>query len=80
MSLRQHLTPVRLLGRVTSARRFLLFGAAPLGSVLGGVLGGSVGLRATLLVGAIGVVAGLALLYFSPVRGVRDPSEAVASA
>lgn len=80
MSLRQHLTPVRLLGRVTAARRFLLFGAAPLGSVLGGVLGGRVGLRATLLVGAIGVVAGLALLFFSPVRGVRHPSEVVASA
>jgi hypothetical protein len=49
MSLRQHLTPVRLLGRVTAARRFLLFGAAPLGSALGGVLGGAVGLRVTLL-------------------------------
>jgi hypothetical protein len=78
MSLRQHLTPVRLLGRVTAARRFLLFGAAPLGSVLGGILGSSVGLRLTLLAGAVGVVAGLALLTFSPVRTVRDPSEAAA--
>ena len=75
MSLRQHLTPVRLLGRVTAARRFLLFGAAPLGSALGGVLGGAVGLRATLLVGAIGVLGALALLFFSPIRNVHDPSD-----
>jgi predicted MFS family arabinose efflux permease len=75
MSLRQHLTPVRLLGRVTAARRFLLFGAAPLGSALGGVLGGAVGLRVTLLVGAIGVLAALALLCSSPVRGVHDLSD-----
>jgi predicted MFS family arabinose efflux permease len=75
MSLRQHLTPVRLLGRVTAARRFLLFGAAPLGSALGGVLGGAVGLRVTLLVGAVGVLGALALLFFSPVRDVHDPSD-----
>lgn len=79
MSLRQHLTPTRLLGRVTAARRFLLFGAAPLGSVLGGLVGSTVGLRATLLVGAIGVAAALALLYFSPVRSVRDPAEVTAN-
>jgi hypothetical protein len=48
--------------------------------VLGGVLGTAIGLRATLLVGAIGVAAGFALLYFSPVRSVRDPAEVTASA
>jgi predicted MFS family arabinose efflux permease len=67
--------PVRLLGRVTAARRFLLFGAAPLGSALGAVLGDAVGLRATLLVGAIGVLGALVLLCFSPVRNVHDPSD-----
>ncbi len=79
MSLRQHLTPTRLLGRVTAARRFLLFGAAPLGSLLGGTLGSMIGLRATLLVGATGVAAGFVLLFCSPVRDVRDPAEAVAN-
>ena len=75
MSLRRHLAPVRLLGRVTAARGFLLFGAAPLGSAPGGVLGGAVGLRATLLVGAIGVFGALALLFFSPVRDAHHPSD-----
>ena len=74
MSLRQYLTPVPLLGRVTAARRVLLFGAAPLGSMLGGVLGGAVGLRATLLVGALGVLGALGLLILSPVRAVHDPA------
>jgi hypothetical protein len=45
------------------------------GSALGGVLGGAVGLRATLLVGAIGVLGALVLLFFSPVRNVHDPSD-----
>lgn len=75
MSVRQHLTPTRLLGRVTAARRFLLFSAAPVGSVLGGFLGAAIGLRATLAIGAIGVIAALALLCFSPVHDVHDPSE-----
>ncbi len=74
MSLRQHLTPLRLLGRVTAARRFLLFSAAPLGAALGGFLGGEIGLRATLLVGALGPVVALLLLFFSPVRVVRELS------
>jgi hypothetical protein len=37
-SLRQALTPDRLLGRVVSAFRLFSFGAVPLGSLLGGVL------------------------------------------
>ena len=76
MSLRQHLTPVRLLGRVTAARRFLLFSAAPVGAVLGGFLGGTIGLRATLALGAVGPLVALLLVIFSPVRKVRDLSQA----
>ncbi len=75
MSLRQHLTPVRLLGRVTAARRFLLFSAAPVGSVLGGFFGATIGLRATLAVGGVTVLAALLLVFFSPVRKVRNLSD-----
>ena len=80
MSLRQHLTPVRLLGRVTAARRFLLFSAAPVGSVLGGFFGATIGLRATLAVGGAVVVAALLLVVFSPVRSVRDLSDLTGTA
>ncbi len=72
LSLRQHLTPPTLLGRVNAARRFLVFGTAPLGAAAGGVLGGTLGLRPALLVGAIGFVAALLLILCSPVRSVRD--------
>ncbi len=72
LSLRQLLTPPTLLGRVNAARRFLVFGTAPLGAAAGGVLGGTLGLRTALLVGAIGFVAALLLILCSPVRSVRD--------
>ncbi len=72
ISLRQALTPVGLLGRVTAARRFLLFGTASVGSLLGGFLGGTIGLRPTLLVGAATLGVELALVVFSPIRRVRD--------
>ena len=71
ISLRQAITSVRLLGRVTAARRFVLFGAATGGALIGGVLGEAIGLRATLLAGAAALATELALLYFSRVRGAK---------
>ena len=68
ISLRQSITSVRLLGRVTAARRFVLFGAATVGAFIGGGLGEAIGLRATLLVGAAALAVELALLVFSPIR------------
>lgn len=79
MSLRQAVTPVSLFGRATAARRLPLFSMQVAGAALGGVLGGAIGLRATLLVGAVGLGVGFLLLLFSPVRDVRDLSEVVAS-
>ena len=71
ISLRQAITSVRLLGRVTAARRFVLFGAATLGAFIGGGLGETIGLRATLLVGAAALTAELALILFSPIRWAK---------
>ena len=68
ISLRQSITSVRLMGRVTAARRFVLFGAATVGAFIGGGLGEAIGLRATLLVGAAALAVELALLVFSPIR------------
>ncbi|MBG0831466.1 MFS transporter [Planomonospora sp. ID67723] len=39
LSYRQRITPERLLGRMNASMRFLMWGAAPLGGLLGGVLG-----------------------------------------
>ena len=62
VSLRQTLTPSRLLGRVTASRRFLLFGAASVGAALGGFLGEVIGLRETLLVGVVALGLELVIL------------------
>lgn len=52
-SLRQAVTPDRLLGRVQSAHRVLSWGAVPFGTLLGGVLAKVFGLRAPFLVAAL---------------------------
>lgn len=66
MSLRQQITPVDLFARATAARRFLLFGLSTVGAAVGGLGGETVGLRATLLVGAIGYVVSYLVLLVSP--------------
>ena len=71
ISLRQTITSIRLLGRVTAARRFVLFGVATIGAFIGGVLGETIGLRATLLVGSAALAVELALLLASTVRQAR---------
>ena len=71
LSLRQAITSVQLLGRVTAARRFVLFGVATVGAFIGGALGESIGLRATLLVGSAALALELVLLLFSTIRQAR---------
>lgn len=74
-ALRQAITPAGLFARATAARRLPMFGMQIAGAALGGLLGGTLGLRATLIIGAAGLVAGWLLLRFSPVRTIRDLSE-----
>lgn len=73
MSLRQSIIPGRLLGRVHGTWRTLLWGAMPLGSVLGGLLA-RVDLVVPLLVGgALSTVAGL--VWFRFLAGLPDPED-----
>jgi MFS family permease len=77
VSLRQALVPDRLLGRVNASRRFVVFGAAPPGALLGGFLGSTLGLRPALLAGALGVALAFLAVLFSPLRmagGRRGPA------
>lgn len=48
VSLRQHLCPERMLGRVNATMRVLVLGLFPIGALVGGLLGELIGLRATL--------------------------------
>jgi hypothetical protein len=71
ISLRQRITPTRLLGRVTAARRFLIFTMAPMGALVGGWLGTVAGYQPTLVVGACITLVGAIIQYASPIRRER---------
>ena len=82
VSYRQAICPPRLQGRMNSVMRFLVWGTIPIGTLAGGALATWMGLRETILVGAVG--GGLAFLWivFSPQRRLRElpaPVEDVAA-
>lgn len=72
VSLRQAITPDRLLGRVNGSIRVAGLGAAVLGSLAGGLLGERIGLRATLVTGTSVMLLAALWLVLSPVRSLRD--------
>ena len=71
VSFRQRLCPERLLGRMNATMRFLVWGTMPVGGLLGGLLGGAIGVRATLLVAAVGQSLAFVWVFFSPLRSLR---------
>lgn len=72
LSLRQAITPERLLGRMNSTVRFMYWGTMPLGAIAGGALATVAGVRATLAVGAVGAALAFVPLAFSPLRRLRE--------
>lgn len=79
VSLRQTITPDHLLGRMNASMRFIVWGTIPLGSLIGGFLGEAIGLRPTLVVGAIGGLLSVLWVLLSPVRTLRLRPAAAAS-
>ena len=77
VSFRQAICPERLQGRMNSVMRFIVWGTIPLGSLAGGALGTWVGLRETLVIGAVGSGASFLWILLSPQRGLRDMPELV---
>ncbi len=71
VSLRQSVTPERMLGRVNAAIRLTSLAAMLLGSLIGGVMGETVGLRPTLIAGAGATFAAALWIIASPARGMR---------
>jgi MFS family permease len=72
VSIRQALVPQHLQGRVVGATRSVILGAIPLGALVGGVLAAAIGLRPTLLVGALVCGPAFVPLLRSPVRWLRE--------
>jgi predicted MFS family arabinose efflux permease len=71
-SLVQAVSPARALGRVNASLRFVGWGAMLAGALVGGLLGEAIGLRATMLVGAIAALTSVLWLILSPVRQLRE--------
>ncbi|HEV8193323.1 MAG TPA: MFS transporter [Ktedonobacterales bacterium] len=72
LSLRQAITPLHLMSRVSASMRLVSYGLGALGFLLSGILGTLVGLRATLWLTAFGFVAILIItLAATPLPSVR---------
>ncbi|HEU5101381.1 MAG TPA: MFS transporter, partial [Roseiflexaceae bacterium] len=71
-SLRQTITPDRLLGRVNASMNVLGEGIGTLGLLAGGVLGELIGLRATVAVAALGSLLGCVWILCSPLPRLRE--------
>jgi MFS family permease len=71
-SLRQLVTPDALQGRVTASHRFLVYGAYPLGALLGGWLGATLGLRPAIALCALGALTVPVWVAVSPLRRLRE--------
>jgi MFS family permease len=79
VSLRQRITPDRLLGRMNASYRLVGWGTMPLGALAGGVLAETLGLRATFAVAAAATLATLAGFRYVTEAAV-DRAEAAAEA
>jgi MFS family permease len=75
ISLIQAITPDRILGRANASRRFVVWGVVPLGGFTGGALATTIGLRETMVVGAVGGLLTIVPILISPLRSVGRMSE-----
>ena len=83
VSLRQAITPDRLLGRMNASMRFLVWGTIPIGSLIGGFLGDAIGLRPTIILSAVLGVAVVPVGLFlarAPLEGNSCPGTAYKAA
>jgi predicted MFS family arabinose efflux permease len=68
LSLRQSLVPDEMLGRANAAVRIIVGAALPAGAMVAGFLAGAIGIGPTMLVSALGILAGSLWIILSPVR------------
>jgi MFS family permease len=72
VSIRQAAVEDRELGRVIATFHTLAMAAMLLGTVVGGIVAEVVGVRAALVVAALGGPVAIAILWFSRIRGMHD--------
>lgn len=71
-SLRQALTPDRLLGRVSSSTMTIVGGAITIGSLVGGAIGSAISVHAALIVGVVLMFLAAWWVWDSPVPGIVE--------
>lgn len=72
ITLRQVVTPRRVLARMNATYRMVIFGVAPIGMSLGGVLASAAGLRSGLMISLTLMTSPLLWLFFSPVFRLKQ--------
>lgn len=72
VTLRQVVTPNRLLARMNASYRLILFGTVPLGALLGGALGQAYGLRTAMVIATLLMTTPLAWIVFGPVFRLQE--------
>src|SRR5204863_8797682 len=76
LSLRQHVTPLALQGRMNATVRFLIWGMIPAGAFAGGLLSQAIGVRAALVIAGAGSLLSSLPLVRSPLGRVRTMADA----
>jgi MFS-type transporter involved in bile tolerance (Atg22 family) len=83
VSLRQAVTPNRVLARMNASYRMVLFGTIPLGALLGGTLAQYLGLRPAMVITLLLLTTPIAWTFFSPVFRLpalpTKPDESIAA-
>ena len=72
LTLRQTLTPDPYLGRMNSIYRTVVWGAIPLGNIVGGALGSTVGIVGTFWIGGVLALLGCVAMWLSPIGRLRQ--------
>jgi len=75
LAYRQLVCPPDLRGRMNAASRWITWGVLPVGGVLAGFAGSAIGIRPSIWIAYAGSWAAGFLVYFSPLRRVRDVSD-----
>lgn len=75
VSLRQSVTPNRLLGRMNASYRLLSYGPIPIGAVVGGFLAETIGQRPTIMIAVVGLSLATLWVVWSPIPRLRDINE-----
>lgn len=74
VTVRQSISPPQMLGRINGSMRVLTFGLRTVASLLGGLLGSRIGLPATLVVGAFGMLISFLPLLNTGIAELDQPT------